>query len=98
MTTLKKALRITSRCTKWWGIFLLSLLFFSAVALITGNMTVDVELNFGFFGSLTNPMLTLVLLALFLALLFFLILFVLALPIVFLLDFRSRKTEVPADR
>jgi len=98
MNALLQAWKLTNRCIKWWGIFLACLLFIAAVAMMFGALTLEVNLDLIVVDNLTNPMVALLFFASILLVAAYPIFFALALPIVFLLRFRTnRSTEANDD-
>lgn len=97
LNTLRRTWKLTNLCTKWWGIFLVCLLFIAAVALMTGALTLNVNLDLVIVNDLTNPMVALILFAAGLFVIFYPLFFTLALPVLFLLSFRSNKSDDAID-
>ncbi|NKB33223.1 MAG: hypothetical protein GKR91_09000 [Pseudomonadales bacterium] len=93
MKILSRAWQITNRCFKWWGIFLVFLLFISAIALMTGVLTLDVDLDLVIVDDVTNPMFALIFFALILLLVFYPVLFVVVLPIAYLISFKTKEAD-----
>lgn len=88
MKTLVRAWRISNRCLKWWGIFLILLLLIAAIALMTGTLTLNANLDLGIIDNVTNPMLVIIVFALLLFVVFYPLAFLLILPVVYLLSFK----------
>ena len=97
INALLQAWKLTNRCIKWWGIFLVCLLFIAAVAMMFGALTLEVNLDLVIVDNLTNPMLALTVFALTLLVISYSIFFVLTLPVVLLLKFRTNRNVGATD-
>lgn len=93
MNTIKRTWKITNRCLKWWGIFLVFALLIAMAALLFGVLNLDVNLDLGIVNNVTSPVFALCFFAFLLFVIFYPIVFVLILPIAFLMNFRKKPEE-----